>query len=419
MAISIKRWLRRQIRIGFDKFPDFMQAPIYRKMLCLSDQLPKELTIKIAETRDELEQAFELVYSSYKEIGIIGKSKEQIWITKYQLLPSSAVIIAKWNEEVVGTACIIIDSSLGLPIEQASDISSYRDKGLTLGEVSSLAIRRNFRGKNSRVAMPLLKYIYEYSYNYAGLDVLFATIHKSARGYFKNILLFDDLPRKESCKYTQVNDSSPATLLVNLNTVVDVYYSKYNKEPNEKNLYRYYKELKFSNFEFGSSPIEGTVCPVLKPEDLNYFLSKKMSMPDRVHEDEIKVIGASYYFKEFKEVLSAHTQMPITEVTRNNLRVLFNRKLTVMEHSHNTYISCKLRDISRSGVRLRCEKEIPKGTILTIHIPATDFYKSVQTEFQVLWGKNNLFGCKIVHLNEGSWANFIDLLEGQFLKLAK
>ena len=61
MSLKLKKILRRQLRTGFDKLPDFIQGPIYRNMLCLTDKIPSELTFKIAENDKELEQAFELV----------------------------------------------------------------------------------------------------------------------------------------------------------------------------------------------------------------------------------------------------------------------------------------------------------------------------------------------------------------------
>lgn len=419
MSLKLKKILRRQLRTGFDKLPDFIQGPIYRNMLCLTDKIPSELTFKIAENDKELEQAFELVYQSYKDIGIIDDSEDQIWMTKYHLMPSSSVLIVKWKEEVIGTACVILDSPLNLPIDQVADLSSYRNNGQAIAEISSLAIRKEYRGKRSSVIMPLLKFIYEYSYHHAEVDILIATIHKSARGYFRHILGFQDLPRNTDVKYSMVKDARPSTLVIDLNALLENYKNVYSKEKNDKNLYRYYKDIRFENFNFGKSPINGMITPVLRPEYLDYFLSKKKNIFNLMLEEETRVIGSSYFYNEFKNILSKYVSSPVSYETRGELRVLFNKKLKVKDNKNNKSLNCKLRDISRKGISLRCIDEIIPGTILSVSIPINDSnLKFVEADFRVLWGRNNIYGCEVIHSQSNVWPDFIDILEGEFTRLA-
>ncbi|MCH2535755.1 MAG: PilZ domain-containing protein [Bdellovibrionales bacterium] len=421
MSLSLKKRFRQKMRLVIQKLPQFIQGRIYRNMLCLTDRIPEDLTFKVAESKEELEEAFKLVYESYKGVGIIDELDEKLWMTKYQLMPTTTILIAKWKQQIIATACIIVDSPLGIPVEEVADLTKFREKGYAISEVSSVAIHKDFRKMNPGILMPLWKYIYEYSYYFAGIDILVATIHQSVKGYFKHVLQFTELPRKEGAKkYSQVKDSNPATLMIDLNTLIKRYKKVYKNAPNEKNLYRYYVEVKFHNFNFGENPIPGAVNPVMKPSYLDYFLSKKPSIFKQLGEQEVQMVGSSYFYGQFKEVLSKHFCCPISSETRSNLRVLYNKTVEAVDHSNNEQIVCKLRDISKHGIRFRCEKDLTPGTILTIDIPVKETHlKSVSTNVEVLWKRNCLFGCRIVDINESNWLNFVELLEERFLILAK
>ncbi len=411
---SIRRWFRRQVRMGLDYSPDFIKDPIYKNMISLRDELPKELVFKTAETREEMEQAFELVYESYKEISIIDESDERMWVTKYQLMPTTSILIVKWKEQVVGTASIIIDSPLGLPCDEIADLSSYRKRGLSVTEVSSLAIHKDFRKNQFGILMPLFKYIYEYVYNHAGMDILIATIHKSARGYFRHVLQFEDLARKKEKKYSQVKDYKPVTLLIDLNQLLSSYYTAYKNQPYERNLHRYYKDLRFPNYNFGSDPIQGVIKTVMRPEYLDHFLTKT-SLFKSLTDEQVKLIGSAYFYSEFKDIIAKHLSIPMADETRRSIRIILNKHIRLQDHGREEYFEAKLRDISKNGIKLRCERNIPNGTFITVHIMALgEQVQGVKAQFEVVWRHNCLFGCRVAVGSERAWVKFFDSLEINF-----
>ncbi len=72
----------------------------------------KDIYFKIAESQKEIFQALELVQNEYQKKGLLSGSNSQIRITKYNLIPSTIIFVAKDSntDNVVGTASLISDS---------------------------------------------------------------------------------------------------------------------------------------------------------------------------------------------------------------------------------------------------------------------------------------------------------------------
>jgi hypothetical protein len=81
--------------------------------------------IKIAETKDELFNAFRLVYSEYQDQGYITKSHPlAIQYNVFNFLPKTCVFIFQSYRDVVSTISYIPDTPLfGLPLD-----SLYREE---------------------------------------------------------------------------------------------------------------------------------------------------------------------------------------------------------------------------------------------------------------------------------------------------
>src|SRR5258708_4736574 len=67
--------------------------------------------------------------------------------TKFHVLPTTSVIVALWDGEIIATASIIQDSELHLPADSIFDLSGLRQRTRGLVEVSALAIDKAFRGR--------------------------------------------------------------------------------------------------------------------------------------------------------------------------------------------------------------------------------------------------------------------------------
>lgn len=191
-TVSTVRDQRREIRL--------------RKTRALLNS-PFDLAVNysIASDRDTLEESFHLVYEAYTEVGLQAENEAHIRFTKYHVAPSTKVFVAIFRPEltkpdfdrervnddkrVVGTLTLVLDSSLGLPVEQvcAPEIRQLREGGGHLAEVIALAIAPDFRRHN--VMMYLYKVMFEYA-RLKGVTDICCAVTKRHIEFYRDILLF-------------------------------------------------------------------------------------------------------------------------------------------------------------------------------------------------------------------------------------
>jgi hypothetical protein len=102
------------------------------------------ITIAIASTRAEREGAFRLVYRRYLDAGLCHPNPHGMRVTPYQLLPTTAIFVARYQGEVIFTQSLVGDGAAGVPMEEIfpDEVRGLRAQGITFAEVSCLADRR-------------------------------------------------------------------------------------------------------------------------------------------------------------------------------------------------------------------------------------------------------------------------------------
>jgi len=131
----------------------WLPAPLRRRIYV--DQLrfaPSELeglVFKLAETRNERDQAFSVVHDAYARRGIIAPHPSGWFATPFSFLPTTATVVAKAGDRVIGTVSLVEDSPCGLPLEAAypGTVDTYRRRSRRVAEVSSLAVTPGLRGR--------------------------------------------------------------------------------------------------------------------------------------------------------------------------------------------------------------------------------------------------------------------------------
>jgi hypothetical protein len=106
--------------------------------------LAREIRVKIASSRAEWEQAFELVADSYQARGYEGSDSADYRFTSYHALPDTVVLVVKDAERVVATLSLFPDNTLlGMPAEAVyqAEIRQLRQAGYRLFEGGCLADR--------------------------------------------------------------------------------------------------------------------------------------------------------------------------------------------------------------------------------------------------------------------------------------
>jgi len=131
------------VTFGFDRpvvsyrRDHFVPATLPRKKSFQAD----DLSYKVAESQEERESAFRLVYQVYREAGLMAANESGMRVTKYHLENTTDVLVAKHDDNVVFTLTSVRDGKAGLPLESifADEVAQLRRAGLRLAEVSCLA----------------------------------------------------------------------------------------------------------------------------------------------------------------------------------------------------------------------------------------------------------------------------------------
>lgn len=176
-----------------------------------AERLAPGLTYKIAQSQDDLHQAFKLVYKSYRRAGLVDENPSEVRLTPFHLLPSTEVFITKLRDTVVSTVSLIGDGELGLPLESiyGTNVSLIRRRGLRMAEIGSLADRRDspvrfvetFAAMGQLLAQVAMK---------RGYDGLVAAAHPKHARLYSRILPFEQIGHQVDCPYANGN---PAVML--------------------------------------------------------------------------------------------------------------------------------------------------------------------------------------------------------------
>ena len=148
-----------------------------------------DIELHLAQTAEELEAAYALVQSQYMRRGY-AKPGGAVRFVSHCCIPTTHTLVASVAGTVIGTASVIVDGPLGLPLETTypDEVQELRAAGERLAEISCLATRR--RG-DARALLSLYRGIYALAHYRCQLDRLCITVHPRQRAFYLRALLFE------------------------------------------------------------------------------------------------------------------------------------------------------------------------------------------------------------------------------------
>jgi hypothetical protein len=233
-----RKYLGRVGKRLISNLPENLKGPLIRNLIAIDRRTHANFIVKLAESTNEYEQVFKLITENYIDQGFM-KSNETLKLNKYQIANSTAVIIAKVGEKVIGTLSLIKRVELGLPLERVFDISQSLEDNSTPTEITCLAIDRNFRRKDGfNCLFPLMKYMYLYCRDYMKVNKLFIACFPRDVDFYSAILFFKKIKGRS---YVADYSGAPAECLVlNFEGLEEIFKDSYNHKKIQKNLYRYF-----------------------------------------------------------------------------------------------------------------------------------------------------------------------------------
>ena len=263
--------------------------------------------IKFAETKDELEQAFALVYQVYWEKKYITEPKEhKLYFSIYSLLPDTVHIIAKKYLTVISTLTEIFDTEeFGLPMDSIykEEVDLLRAQNRKIVELSALATPREYRWKN--IFLYQVQVMFWYSL-YKGVDDICITINPRHVRYYMNLFPFEKFGEEKM--YSRVN--APAIALrgkveESIEDMIEIFNALEMETPLD-----YYFYLMTGTRPIKTSSIFRQDLEKIKPrpkkidaDTIAYFLEKEPSIKEKLTPKQREKLLKAYKGLDKKGVL--------------------------------------------------------------------------------------------------------------------
>ncbi len=387
MSRRTSKWLLKSARV----LPVSLQALILRRAIDLPLAIPSELRFKIAETTDELEAAFGLVYDEYLRLGYCAPNPMKWRATIYHALPTTTTLLALYGNRVVGTLTLVRDNRLGLPLDKVFDVSILRREAGRLAEVTSLVIHRDFRRQNGgAVLFPLLRLMYEYSTSHFGVDHLVVSIHPKDEPFYKSLLLFRKVPGTRTVQYM----GAPAVALhLDLHAALRDYQRVYSASSERKNLFDFFVRRTISNVELPQR-IYNQVNDRLVT--LDYFR--------RVFVDQLGVVAAGIP----AERRAIETALTYADPARAHPRLEVNAPAKLQSNGEGGLVA-NIKDVSRNGFRAYFNGHFTVQPEFKIRIEVGKDLFSTVTAKAVWISPERGVGFEIIEA-DAHWHGFIDFL---------
>lgn len=393
----MKTFLRRQF---FKYCPSSLLQVSIRNLIQLDYTDDPDLVVKIAETQEELEGAFKVLYRSYLEMGYCERSESEMRLTLHHALPTSSVIIAKYKHEVVGTMTLVRGNNLGLPCEKEWSIDNLKRHDRRVAEITSLAIDKRFRRiEKGNILFPILKYMYEFSTDYFGTQILAIVIHPKERDFYEGLFFFESI----SDKVVEDYYGAPAiALYLDLEEARRRYVKVYGSRKAEKNLSHYFTRFKSPCLVMPRRNSFSVDYPVMDKTLFEYFFFEKSSLGEAMTGDVLNRILQHF---------------PGSDRERPASRFSIDAPARINEAGSERTFDVVIKNISLSGLRLviasdRIENLFEEGKSYELRFQHDDF---VTIQICNRWNQDQRQAGFIVAPDQLNWFHFLKVIQNNYL----
>lgn len=257
----------------------------------------RAVTFKIAQKQDELEKAFSIVWQNYVETGLQKADDNKLRFTKYHLVPDSKVFIATYKQGlisepkdytdpgvIVGTVSLIMDSPLGLPLEElcGDEIEKIRAmKNRRVAEVTALAVEPKYQGY--KVFLHMFQYLFQYA-KLKGVTDLCCSVTKRHARFYRRVCLFE--PLGELADYSAAYKLQAQAHRLDLTKAEKMAQDVYSGREFDANLHEFF-------FVKNDRDVAGEGLP-LTDDVIDYFVNKRTNFGESLAESDRSLIREQY-----------------------------------------------------------------------------------------------------------------------------
>jgi hypothetical protein len=364
---SIRRTVRaagRQVlRAALAVLPRPIRFPIFRSFVKCDPAPTPRLVLKIAETQDELEACFRVLHDAYVHEGFMKPDPSGLRVTIYHALPTTTTLLAKLDDDVVGTISLVRESALGFPMQKIFHLGELRHAGGNIAEVSSLAVDQRFQKQGGIMLFPLMKFMYEYSTRFFDTRHLVIAVNPNRIGLYEAILFFKRLKQNTVDHYDFVNGAPAIGAHLDLKLAPEVFRRCYDNKPDVRNLFRYFVNVELPNIHFPDKRFFTTNDPVMTPQLLDYFFNRRTNVFASLSDREKRMLHAIYDLPGYQSVLPP---IPARDKRENGNRRKHRRfsvncpaQVTLPLNGEGRDFNLKVVECSGNAFRARSEEPLP------------------------------------------------------------
>ena len=295
--------LHRLARSAASRLPREVRFSLLRRMVDCDPAPDSRLQLGIASTQSDLEACFALLHDAYVGSGFMKPDPSGLRATPYHALPTTTTLCARFDDEVVGTLSIVREGVFGFPMQTVFDLSEVRAQPGRIAEISALAVRPDFRSTGGRILFPLMKFMYEYCTRYFDTRHLVIAVNPKHIEMYEALLLFRRLATQEISSYDFVNGAPAIGATLDLQEAPLLFESAYSGRPPRKNLHHYFTKVALPNIQFPSRTYHITNDPVMSPELLEHFFSRRTSVLGKLDGRQRALLRAIYPEDTYRSVL--------------------------------------------------------------------------------------------------------------------
>lgn len=171
-----------------------------------------KLTIKRAESREDLQKVFELSYKVYLEKGYAFNRANKMEVSNFDAHQDTLILMVENEEnEIVGSLSLYYDTENYLPADNVfnDELNFLRKEGVQFVEVSRLVVRQDYKHQKE-ILLSLINTIYIHAFRIMNTDSFIIEVNPRHVDYYKKLLGFMQFGEVKECP--RVN-GAPAVLL--------------------------------------------------------------------------------------------------------------------------------------------------------------------------------------------------------------
>lgn len=300
---SFRKRIHQGLRRLFGVLPSSVRFAVYRLMVDCDPAPDSRLTLKIAETQEELEACFRILHDAYVSSGFMKPDPSGMRVTMYHALPTTTTLCAKYDGRVVGTISMIREGVFGFPLQSVFELEHVRAKGGNVAEISALAVHPDFRKTGGSILFPLMKFMHKYCTEFFDTRHLVIAVNPEKIELYEALLFFERLQERVVDNYDFANGAPAVGATLDLKYASEIFRLGYKGRPARKNLHKYFFQLELPNIELPQRRYFTTNDPVMTPKLLDHFFNAKSKLFEHLDDRRKSLLWSIYSLVDFRGVL--------------------------------------------------------------------------------------------------------------------